>query len=489
MRFNLTFVAMIVSLTLSFCMGDAFSQSDLRTQPSGNGTQGATPAPETEEAKAFRELQEQIRSNQQRIDYLYRTIPIGFPDRRKLHKDEIARLTELNGELKTEVFEKAKAAFSSSEQPSIQSVKILEKRLRACLNPKSSDQSFAPETALGLIAMMTEKFPEAPSLRQFEFVANYAVERFENAEKAIRKLEALTGTELTGPKKLLKDTMDKYQQELMIRRQEAGNDDLPVVLLRTSEGNIKVQLFENHAPNTVANFIHLVRDQKFYDGKIFHLVKPGEFAVTGSPNGDGMGDAGYRIACECYGEKIRSHFRGTLAMMAASKDRGGSQFFITQQPNPHTYDGKYTAFGRVIEGMDVVLKLHTIDRTAGVASASNASKIISAEVIKARAHSYLPEKIANGAGFPSFNTGSRQTGNDNEESTRAGNAFDSRYPASPANDTAEGGRPGERSATEDEGTRSENRFDSDPAGGDSLTEDVDAPGAFDLLLQGGESNQ
>ena len=420
MRFNLTFVA-ILSLTLTLCAGDAFSQSGSRSRPTGSntrgsrtqgsgtqgsgtqgsGTQGATPAPETAEAKAFRELQEQIRGNQKRIDYLFRTMPIGFPDRRKLHKGEIERLTQLNLQLKTQVFEKAKAAFSTTEQPSLQSVKILEKQLRACLNPKTSDQNFAPEAALELVAMMTEKFPKSPALRQQEFVANYALERFENAEKAMAKLEALTGSELTGPKQLLKDTMDKYQEELLIRRQEAGNNDLPEVLLRTSEGDIKVQLFENHAPNTVANFIHLVRDQKFYDGKIFHLVKPGEFAVTGSPNGDGMGNPGYRIACECYEDKIRSHFRGTLSMMAATKDSGGSQFFITQQPNPHTYDGRYTAFGRVIEGMDVVLKLHTIDRTAGVASASNASKIISAEVISCLLYTSPSPRDQRGTRMPS----------------------------------------------------------------------------------------
>ena len=448
-------------------------------------------------------MQEQTRGNQKRIDYLFRTMPIGFPDRRKLHKGEIERLTQLNLQLKTQVFEKAKAAFSTTEQPSLQSVKILEKQLRACLNPKTSDQNFAPEAALELVAMMTEKFPKSPALRQQEFVANYALERFENAEKAMAKLEALTGSELTGPKQLLKDTMDKYQEELLIRRQEAGNNDLPEVLLRTSEGDIKVQLFENHAPNTVANFIHLVRDQKFYDGKIFHLVKPGEFAVTGSPNGDGMGNPGYRIACECYEDKIRSHFRGTLSMMAATKDSGGSQFFITQQPNPHTYDGRYTAFGRVIEGMDVVLKLHTIDRTAGVASASNASKIISAEVIRARDHSYMPEKIANNSGFPSFNPGSGTQGSDSKSSDT--NGSDTKGSDSKGSDTK--GSDTKRSAFDTGASDSsvgsaarENIFESGsdtkgqsdiPRIGDGSSEegDVDAPGAFDLLLQGDRSDQ
>jgi cyclophilin family peptidyl-prolyl cis-trans isomerase len=284
--------------------------------------------------------------------------------------------------------------------------------------------------------MMKEKFPDNPRLLEYEFLANYAIERFENAELALGKLEALTGSDLSAPKNELKATIEKYQQELMIRRLESNTDDLPRVLLVTTEGDILVELFENHAPNTVANFIHLVRDQKFYDGKLFHLVRPGEYAMSGSPNGDGMGDAGYRIPCECYENKIRSHFRGTLSMMAPSKDRGGSQFFITQQPNPHTYDGKYTVFGRVIEGMDVVMKLKNVDLSGRMASAEAVSKIKRAEVVRARSHTYIPAKVAANE-VNRFSGGSK-------------NGSGSKNPNSTSDDA------------------------------------VDAPGAFDLLLQGDE---
>lgn len=388
---------------------------------------------ESEEAKAFRELRTQLRTNQDRIDYLFRTLPIGFPEKRRQYKAEIERLTKVNEKLKTEVFSKAKAAFKTSEQPSMVSTQIIQKRLSSMLRPRTFDDSFDPEGSLELISMMKEKFPENPKVLELEFIANYAVERFENAEQALIQLETLLKTDLTDAKTQLRATMDKYQQELMIRRMETNTDDLPQVLLVTTEGDIKIELFENHAPNTVANFIHLIRDQKFYDGKLFHLVKPGEYAVSGSPNGDGMGDAGYKIPCECYGEKIRSHFRGTLTMMAGSKDRGGSQFFITQQPNPHTFDGKYTAFGRVIEGMDVVLKLKNVDKTTSMASSEDVSRIIRAEVTRARSHTYMPEKLAITSGVTSFDSGE----------------------------------------------------DSSISGEDA----VDAPGSFDLLLQGNGSDK
>ena len=386
----------------------------------------------SEEAKAFRDLQLQIRKNKNRIDLLFRTLPIGFPERRKAFKAEIDQLTAANDALKGEVFSKAKAAFKSSERPSAISTQIVSKRLASMLRPQNSDDRFDPEGSLELITMMKEKFPDNPTILEFEFLANYAIERFENAEQALKRIEsAVAGLDLSNQKRELKATMDKYQQELMIRRLEANTDDLPKVLLVTTEGDVMIELFENHAPNTVANFIHLVRDQKFYDGKLFHLVKPGEYAMTGSPAGDGMGDAGYRIPCECYNEKIRSHFRGTLSMMSPTRDRGGSQFFITQQPNPHTYDGRYTAFGRVVEGMDVVMRLQNVDLTTRLASTTDVSRITRAEVIRARSHPYIPEKVASDTtGLPGFKSsemggsGSRDPAMTDEDNVDTPGSFD-----------------------------------------------------------------
>ena len=395
------------------------SQSSAR--PTGSQSSGQVEEAEmSADVKAFRELRTQIGANQVRIDQLFRTLPIGFPERRKAFKDEIERLTAVNTELKKEIFAKAKAAFASSDRPTMESTKVLQKRLAAMLSPTDSEDRFNPEESLELISMLREKFPDSPPLLKYEFDANYAIERFENAEKALLRLEKAMGADFSKAKQDLKDTMDKYQQELMIRRLEANTDDLPRVLLVTTEGDIVIELFENHAPNTVANFIHLVRDQKFYDGKLFHLVKPGEYAMTGSPNGDGMGDAGYRIPCECYEGTIRSHFRGTLSMMAPTKDRGGSQFFIMTQPNPHTWDGKYTAFGRVIEGMDVALKLQYVDKTTSLASSAAVSKITRAEVLRSRSHAYMPKKIAQTPSFSGLKgSGSSGTSGSGSSSTKA----------------------------------------------------------------------
>jgi len=182
---------------------------------------------------------------------------------------------------------------------------------------------------------------------------------------------------------------EAWQKEQAIREKEAAADDLPRILLKTNQGDIVIELFENEAPNTVANFINLV-ERKFYDGLSFHRVIHGFMAQGGDPKGDGTGGPGYTIPCECYAENHREHFRGTLSMAHAGKDTGGSQFFLTFRPTTHL-DGRHTAFGRVIEGMDVLPKLHERDPSR---PAGEPDKILSATVVRKRDHDYTPQKKA-----------------------------------------------------------------------------------------------
>lgn len=355
----------------------------------------------TAEAKEFQALQDRLKANKERISYLYRTMPIGFPQQKKAHMDEVDLLTAENEKLEREVFEKAQAAFISSDDPSMLTRVIMMRRLNSMIRPQTKEDQFNPAAALELVAAMREKFSDDAGLMLIQFLANYALERFEEADVVLREIESLPGAKVPPVyRRNLEETMEKYQRELGIRRFETNTDDLPKVRLITTEGDILVELFENHAPNTVANFIHLIRDQKFYDNKIFHLVKPGQYAQTGSPYGDGLGDAGYQIKCECDAEQIRHHFRGTLSMITQEKDQGGSQFIITHQPNTSLYDGRYTAFGRVIEGMDVVLKLKNIDLSGRKLLSADPSKILRTEIVRTRSHPYVPEKIVSrfGAG-------------------------------------------------------------------------------------------
>ncbi|MEX2104997.1 MAG: peptidylprolyl isomerase [Bacilli bacterium] len=124
-------------------------------------------------------------------------------------------------------------------------------------------------------------------------------------------------------------------------------------------GEVTVELFEKDAPNTVANFEKLA-NEGFYDGLTFHRVIPGFVAQGGCPNGSGSGGPGYTIKCELVNNPNK-HGRGALAMAHAGRDTGGSQFYITYQPQPHL-DGNHTVFGKVLSGMDLVDELKGNDK-------------------------------------------------------------------------------------------------------------------------------
>lgn len=134
----------------------------------------------------------------------------------------------------------------------------------------------------------------------------------------------------------------------------------PIVTISMEDGgNIKLELYPEYAPNTVKNFVHLV-EEGFYDDLIFHRVIEGFMIQGGCPEGTGRGGPGYHIKGEFAAngfENDLKHKRGVISM-ARSKDpdSAGSQFFIMHKDSPHL-DGNYAAFGKVIEGMDVVDKI------------------------------------------------------------------------------------------------------------------------------------
>ena len=124
--------------------------------------------------------------------------------------------------------------------------------------------------------------------------------------------------------------------------------------IATDRGDIVVELFADKAPQTVNNFVFLAREG-FYDGVTFHRVIPGFMAQGGDPTGSGRGGPGYRFEDEFHAD-LRHDGPGVLSMANAGPGTNGSQFFITHGPTPHL-DDRHTVFGRVVEGMDVVLEI------------------------------------------------------------------------------------------------------------------------------------
>ena len=125
---------------------------------------------------------------------------------------------------------------------------------------------------------------------------------------------------------------------------------------------IKIELYPETAPITVENFIKLVRDG-FYDGLTFHRVIPGFMIQGGCPNGTGTGGPGWHIKGEFASNGVENplkHTRGVISMARAmDPDSAGSQFVIMHQDAPHL-DGQYAAFGKVVEGMDVVDEIASV---------------------------------------------------------------------------------------------------------------------------------
>ena len=131
----------------------------------------------------------------------------------------------------------------------------------------------------------------------------------------------------------------------------------PIVTITMANGDVmKAELYPEIAPNTVNNFISLVK-KGYYDGLIFHRVIAGFMIQGGCPNGNGMGGPGYSIKGEFSQNGFKNtlkHTEGVLSMARAmNPNSAGSQFFIMHQNSPHL-DGQYAAFGKLVEGLDVV---------------------------------------------------------------------------------------------------------------------------------------
>ena len=174
-------------------------------------------------------------------------------------------------------------------------------------------------------------------------------------------------------------TKKKWLEELEFRKKDKN---LPQVEMTTSKGKIVIDLFEDDAPNAVANFVELT-EKKYYDNQAFHRVLPNFMAQGGDPNSkdadpsnDGQGGPGYTIKTDL---SKRNHFRGVISMANAGKDTDGSQFFLTVVPT-YWLDGKHAVFGRISAGQDVIDSLEKGD------------KLILAKILKKRNHVYKAKR-------------------------------------------------------------------------------------------------
>ena len=249
-------------------------------------------------------------------------------------------------------------------------------RLIAVLSASPADPNDDPESVLTLARCLFAQHRFGEALDMLESIPVEATDQNTALSKQIDQL---------------RDNCESYVElwpfEQVIRSTEEGANDLPRVELITARGRIVVELFENEAPNTVANFISLV-EAGFYDGTKFHRVIQNFMAQGGDPNTKpgatgipGQGGPGYRIPDEHTRQGARNHFAGSLAMAKTDAPHtAGSGFFLTHEPTPHL-NGKHTVFGRILEGLDVARGLKINDL------------LVSAIVLRKRDHEYSPDSL------------------------------------------------------------------------------------------------
>ena len=182
-----------------------------------------------------------------------------------------------------------------------------------------------------------------------------------------------------------------WAKEKILRERESQKENLPLVKIKTSKGSIVLELYENQAPNTVANFIYLA-EKGFYDGLYFESVIPGFCAESGRSMSTEDGGPGYLIRDEYDENDLRIHTRGTISMANdGSPNSAGSRFFISLSPL-RQFDGKFVVFGRIVKGFDVLSKLQRID-PANPDPMAEPDQIEEIKVLRKQDHKYRPKVL------------------------------------------------------------------------------------------------
>lgn len=236
------------------------------------------------------------------------------------------------------------------------------------------------------------EFPEAAVLLSDSLFADHRFEEAisvlesipDNVPEQKRRFKEAAEASLVD----LRQYLDYWQLEQEIRASEEEANDLPRAEIITTRGLIVVELFENEAPNTVANFIAL-SEEKFYSGTRFHNVLPNLLAQAGDPFSKpgatgilGDGTPGYYIRDEHFAENHRKHFAGSLAMAKSPiPNTAGCQFYFTHTPLP-MFNGKNTVFGRILSGLNTARLMQQDDRIEVI------------NIVRKRDHDYIPEKLS-----------------------------------------------------------------------------------------------
>ncbi len=229
-------------------------------------------------------------------------------------------------------------ALADSSFADVRSVGPLVAALRRLKSPEDSDAMVSIIQALGQLKALDAVAPLESELIDSDHVV---------AREATKALEQITGKSYKQMVPAAPPTQTNFDWNLLESIQKN-----PKVNVQTNEGSFVIQLLPDESPFTCMNFAALIR-KGFFDGLIFHRVVPNFVIQGGDPRGDGWGGPGYTIRSE-FG--LEHYERGTVGVASSGKDTEGCQWFVTHSFTPHL-DGRYSIFGKVISGLDIVDKI------------------------------------------------------------------------------------------------------------------------------------
>lgn len=348
----------------------------------GTGATGAKPA-----MAKYREAQAALKSALREAAELQRQY-LGIKTTEE-EKEEIGekleKISKFVSKIHPQLFDLAEKAWL--EEPTREDgeflnfvIQVLETRLTV------GEYERADAIMQGLLSL---KIPEIlPDLYDAAGEIAFMLNNFEQAARYfdLADQNKVLSERCAGFKKDLSYYRSGWAKETLLRQQDAAKKDLPRVTLDTTKGKIVLELYEDQAPNTVANFVYLV-EKGFYDGMFFEQVIPGEGAVAGRSLENADGGPGWTIRDEF--ENARNHYRGTISMLRGEPNSAGSMFFISFSPIKDL-DGKQVVFGRVIEGMEVLTKLQIVD-PANPDPMAEPDQIEKASAVTKRDHKYRPK--------------------------------------------------------------------------------------------------
>lgn len=341
---------------------------------------------------AFRKMAASVEQKRTALDKLFANMPVGFPELQQQQLEKISALRKEVLELESKIHRAAYEAFLEAPNTDSEVNQAIALALTRSLVPKSTAERFDPQLALDVATSMIQNGIAGPAVYSAAFRAAFALQDFDLARQMLDNVKDNNANARDSAYQELEATRVKWERELALRAAEAAADDLPRVEFNTSAGTFIVELFEDHAPNTVANFLQLA-EEKYYDDTIFYKVFPGVLAQAGCPKGDGTSDPGFDLESELERPEIRHHFLGTISMAVDQEKVSGDKFFFAAQPNA-SLDGKFTVFGRILEQPEIVYEFKTVNRTQPGSQQDEATRILSVRVLsdRKRDHPYSAKR-------------------------------------------------------------------------------------------------